>query len=72
MSEDPHDPHAPIQRIAKWILEMNPQELQILRSLLSQGGGDPTGVAAVLPPNLPLGESSIAQPIPPDYWETAE
>ena len=74
MSHDPHTPNTSIRLIAKWILAMNPAELQVLREALAEGG-DPTGVGAIVPPNLPLKEGGAEVPFenwPDDYFETME
>lgn len=62
----------PIQRIASWILRMNGDEITRLRKLLAEGG-DPAGVGAVIPPNLPLKEDGTElqfEEWPDDYWES--
>ena len=65
-------PVLPIRQIAKIIQSLTVEQLLELRRLLAEEGGDPTGVGAVIPPDLPLKGDAVAQPLPEDYWETAE
>lgn len=59
--------------VARLIRTLNATELVLLRRILAEDDpGDPTGVGAIIPPNLPLQENSVAEPLPEDYWETAE
>jgi hypothetical protein len=64
-------PELSVATIAEIIRRLSVEQLLELRRLLNEGG-DPAGVGAVIPPELPLDEGSVAQPIPPDYWESAE
>lgn len=64
----------PVRTLAKVILSLNAAQVIHLRQLLTEeGGGDYAGVAAVIPPNLPLKEDGVALPFqdwPEDYWES--
>ncbi len=67
MSEDP------IRLLARTILSLDTKQLLHLREMLTEEGGDPTGVGAVIPPNLPLKEDGIEVPFESwseDYWES--
>lgn len=59
--------------IAGLIKRLTGEEVVQLRQLLEDwGGGDETGVTAVLPPHLPLKEGAAEVDLPEDYWETAQ
>ena len=66
----------PIRKVAQVILQMNAVQLQHLRQMLAEeSGGDPAGVGAIIPPNLPLREGGAEVPFeawPEDYWESQE
>jgi hypothetical protein len=60
--------------VAALIKELDREELRELRQLLEDDWDDESGagVAAKLPPQLPLKGSAIAEDLPEDYWETAQ
>jgi len=71
MTTEETPPLLPLPTLARIIQSLSVTQLLALRELLSEGG-DPAGVGAMIPPNLPLREDGIALELPEDYWETAE
>lgn len=63
-----------IRRLARVILRLNVSQLTYLQQMLKEeSGGDPAGVGAVIPPNLPLKEGGAEVPFeewPDEYWES--
>lgn len=65
--------HDPLRAIADVILGLNTSQLQYLKRLLTEGGGEGAGVGAIIPPNLPLKEDGAEAPFenwPDEYWES--
>lgn len=62
-----------VRFVAKIILSMDEENLELLKHYLDEGEGGSAGVAAVIPPNLPLKEDGIEIPFdkwPEEYWES--
>lgn len=67
MSQDP------VRHLARMILSLNVAQLNYLKQLLAEEGGDLAGVGAIIPPNLPLKEGAAEVPFenwPAEYWES--
>jgi hypothetical protein len=69
-----YPPVLSVPTIADIIKSLTVQQLLELRTLLTEGG-DPTGVGALIPPNLPLKEGGAEVPFkdwPAEYFENME
>lgn len=65
----------PLRALARMILSLDRQQLYRLHQMLrEESGGDPAGVGAVIPPNLPLKEGGAEATFEnwPDYWGSQE
>jgi hypothetical protein len=59
--------------IARAISELNARDLRVLNQLLKDSGmGDALGVREPRKPKPESPGDAIANPLPEDYWETAE
>ena len=67
-----HKKQEMIRFIARAIVRMDDESRTMLRDMLEDEGGN-AGVAAVIPPNMPLREGGAEVPFedwPEDYWES--